>query len=95
MTCAHCGQPFEGGRCPNCGHPVASSSSRAVAVLIAVFLVLPLALVGACGVLTGVAMVAEPDGRQGGFWAFLLFIGAVATAACVGLAFLVRNLWRS
>lgn len=94
MTCPNCGQEFPGGRCPNCGRPTASAAHRVLAVLIAIFLVLPLALAGACVVWMGVAMVVEPGGLQGGFWLVPLIIGAVVIPAFVGSAYLVWNLWK-
>jgi len=64
-----------------------------VAVILAIFLVLPLALVGACSVWGGMNSAVAPD-FGGGLGIVFLAVGAVSIAAFVGLAYVVAKLWR-
>ena len=93
MTCPNCGQEYEGARCPHCGRPSSNAANRVVAVVIAIFLVLPLALVGACSVWGGVSTALQPHGGEG-YWIIFAVVGAFAIPAFIGLAYLVAKLWR-
>ncbi|CAN5641786.1 hypothetical protein BH11ARM2_BH11ARM2_25390 [soil metagenome] len=92
MKCPNCGEEFEGRRCPHCGHPDGGSTfNRILAVVVVVFLALPLGLVGACGAYVGLAGLVGPDSEG-------LVIGAgvglVGGGLSYGLFLLARNLWK-
>ena len=93
MVCPNCGQTFEGDRCPNCGHPVASKGARIAAVVLAVLIVLPLAVFGACGLvigLPGIFSKGQDGAIAGGFIMFAL--AAIGLAVLIGLT--ARDMWR-
>jgi hypothetical protein len=92
MVCPNCGQQFEGNRCPNCGQPVRSTFNTVLGIFLAVFLVTPLALFGACSALFGLTSMT---GREGfGFGLMMLALAAVAIGAAFGLGVLIKNLWK-
>ena len=95
MTCPNCGQEYEGARCSHCGRPSSNTANRVIAVILAIFLVLPLALAlaGACSVWGGMNSAVAPD-FGGGIGIVFLAVGAVSIAAFVGLAYVVAKLWR-
>lgn len=94
MVCPNCGQTFEGDRCPNCGRPAGgSTANRILAVVVAVFLVLPLGLFGACSAYVGIGGIFDPR-HMDGFWIVGAVAAAIAIPATIGLGILVRNLWR-
>lgn len=92
MNCPNCGQEFDGPRCPNCGRPVARAGNRIVAVIVVLFLALPLGLFGACSVVVAVSSSA------GGFdLTNAAIFGAMAlfgVAAAIGVLFWAGKFWR-
>ena len=90
MTCPNCGQEFEGARCPHCGRPKAGSGGRNAAVVVAVLLVFPSAVFGACAVMLGVS----DGGRLGRIDPFAV-VGFGALVVAIALGVWCVKLWKS
>ncbi|RYG37113.1 hypothetical protein EON81_07675 [bacterium] len=91
MVCPNCGQAFEGNRCPNCGKPVRSTGNVILSVIVALFLVTPLALFGACSAFFGATSLG---GADRGFGLLMLALAAIAIGAAFGLGILAKKLWK-
>ena len=89
--CSNCGQTFQGNRCPNCGKAVRTTGNAILAVIMAIFVMLPLGLFGACSGVLGVMSL----GSRGSFGEVmpLMLMAAAGIGAAIGVGVLVRNLW--
>ena len=93
MTCPNCGQEYESVRCPNCGRPSSNTANRIIAVVFAIFIVLPCGAFGACSAWAGIASV----GTKGAEYAALLMFALASSSivAIVLIGYTIRKLWRN